>query len=153
MSKPKSDTAFRTIGEVAEELGVQQHVLRFWETKFTQIKPLKRAGGRRYYRPEDVALISKIHQLLYQEGYTIKGAQQCLKGVPKSLLLLSKNQPTSEISENGIPNSQDVSLSTNAPSPPLTGNTLSAREYTSSLQAVLQELLDMREQVRALISN
>src|SRR3989338_11623729 len=76
----KAESAFRTISEVAEELGVQQHVLRFWETKFTQVKPLKRGGGRRYYRPEDVALLKKIHTLLYAEGYTIKGVQKLLKG-------------------------------------------------------------------------
>ncbi len=75
----KAPSAFRTISEVADELGVQQHVLRFWETKFSQIKPLKRGGGRRYYRPEDIALIKKIHHLLYTEGYTIKGAQKFLK--------------------------------------------------------------------------
>ena len=75
--------AFRTISEVADELGVQQHVLRFWETKFSQIRPMKRGGGRRYYRPEDVALLKHIHTLLYSEGYTIKGAQKLLKGQSK----------------------------------------------------------------------
>jgi len=75
----KSATAHRTISEVAEELDVPQHVLRFWETKFTQLRPLKRAGGRRYYRTEDVALIRQIHSLLYAQGYTIKGAQKVLK--------------------------------------------------------------------------
>lgn len=74
----KSATAFRTISEVANEIGVQQHVLRFWESKFTQIKPMKRGGGRRYYRPEDVTLIQSIHNLLYNEGYTIKGVQKLL---------------------------------------------------------------------------
>ncbi len=74
----KSATAFRTISEVANEIGVQQHVLRFWESKFTQIKPMKRGGGRRYYRPEDVTLIKSIHNLLYNEGYTIKGVQKLL---------------------------------------------------------------------------
>ena len=80
----KSESAFRTISEVADDLGVQQHVLRFWETKFGQIKPLKRGGGRRYYRPEDVALLKKIYSLLYVEGYTIKGVQKLLKGVSRS---------------------------------------------------------------------
>ncbi|MBI1301603.1 MAG: MerR family transcriptional regulator, partial [Alphaproteobacteria bacterium] len=73
-SPKKSAAAFRTISEVADELGVQQHVLRFWETKFSQVKPLKRGGGRRYYRPEDIDLLEAIHTLLYVEGYTIKGA-------------------------------------------------------------------------------
>lgn len=75
----KSPDAFRTISEVAEELDVPQHVLRFWESKFHQIKPLKRGGGRRYYRPADVNLVGGIKQLLYGEGYTIKGVQKILR--------------------------------------------------------------------------
>lgn len=75
----KSQAAFRTISEVADELGVAQHVLRFWESKFPQIRPLKRGGGRRYYRPEDVDLLRQVKVLLYDEGYTIKGAQKLLR--------------------------------------------------------------------------
>jgi DNA-binding transcriptional MerR regulator len=75
----KSPDAFRTISEAAEELDVQQHVLRFWETRFTQIKPMKRAGGRRYYRPHDLELLRGIRSLLYQEGYTIRGLQRILR--------------------------------------------------------------------------
>ena len=75
----KSPEAFRTISEVSNDLEVPPHVLRFWETKFPQIKPLKRGGGRRYYRPEDVALLRQIRQLLYNDGYTIKGVQRLLK--------------------------------------------------------------------------
>ncbi|WP_107990280.1 MerR family transcriptional regulator [Breoghania corrubedonensis] len=75
----KSPDAFRTISEVAAELDLPQHVLRFWETRFTQIKPLKRGGGRRYYRPDDVDLLAGIRKLLYGEGYTIKGVQRLLK--------------------------------------------------------------------------
>jgi DNA-binding transcriptional MerR regulator len=75
----KSPSAFRTISEVAEELDVPQHVLRFWETKFPQVRPLKRGGGRRYYRPEDVEMLRRIRSLLYQEGYTIKGVQRLLR--------------------------------------------------------------------------
>ena len=75
----KSADAFRTISEVADELVLPQHVLRFWETRFPQIRPLKRAGGRRYYRPVDVILLRLIRQLLYDEGYTIKGVQRLLK--------------------------------------------------------------------------
>lgn len=80
---PKAAGAFRTISEVADELDVPQHVLRFWETRFTQIKPLKRAGGRRYYRPEDVNLLRRIRELLYQQGYTIKGVQKLLRDLPR----------------------------------------------------------------------
>jgi DNA-binding transcriptional MerR regulator len=76
----KSAAAFRTISEVAGDLEVAQHVLRFWESKFPQVRPLKRGGGRRYYRPEDVDLLRQIRSLLYEEGYTIKGAQKLLKG-------------------------------------------------------------------------
>jgi DNA-binding transcriptional MerR regulator len=75
----KSPNAFRTISEVAEDLDVPQHVLRFWETRFSQIKPLKRGGGRRYYRPDDIDLLRGIRHLLYGEGYTIKGVQRILK--------------------------------------------------------------------------
>jgi len=75
----KSPNAFRTISEVASELDVPQHVLRFWETKFAQVHPLKRGGGRRYYRPEDVDLLRRIRELLYTEGYTIKGVQRLLR--------------------------------------------------------------------------
>lgn len=75
----KSETAFRTISEVSLDLDVPQHVLRFWESKFTQIKPLKRGGGRRYYRPEDVQLLSQIRDLLYKDGYTIRGVQKLLR--------------------------------------------------------------------------
>ncbi len=75
----KAPDAFRTISEVADELQVPQHVLRFWESRFSQIKPMKRAGGRRYYRPDDVALLRGIHRLLYGEGYTIRGVQRILK--------------------------------------------------------------------------
>ena len=74
----KSDQAFRTIGELAGELGVPQHILRYWETRFPQLKPLQRAGNRRYYRPGDVELARRIHRLLNEQGYTIRGVQQLL---------------------------------------------------------------------------
>lgn len=83
----KSDNAFKTISEVASQIGVPQHVLRFWETKFSNIKPMKRGGGRRYYRPEDVTLIERIHHLLYNEGYTIKGVQRLIKASSKAEFL------------------------------------------------------------------
>ncbi|MGC1410948.1 MAG: MerR family transcriptional regulator [Acetobacteraceae bacterium] len=75
----KAPNAFRTISEVADELHIPQHVLRFWETKFPQVKPLKRGGGRRYYRPDDIALLRRISDLLYIQGYTIKGVQRLLR--------------------------------------------------------------------------
>ena len=75
----KSPEAFRTISEVSKDLSLPQHVLRFWETKFVQIKPIKRGGGRRYYRPEDVSLLRGIKNLLYNDGYTIRGVQKVIK--------------------------------------------------------------------------
>jgi DNA-binding transcriptional MerR regulator len=75
----KAAGAFRTISEVADELHIPQHVLRFWETKFPQVKPLKRGGGRRYYRPDDITLLRRISDLLYIQGYTIKGVQRLLR--------------------------------------------------------------------------
>ena len=77
-SSRKSDQAFRTIGELAGELGVPQHILRYWETRFPELRPLQRAGNRRYYRPADVALARRIHRLLNEQGYTIRGVQQLL---------------------------------------------------------------------------
>ena len=77
--REKSPEAFRTISEVATELDMPQHVLRFWESRFAQVRPIKRAGGRRYYRPEDVDLLRGIRTLLYREGFTIKGAQKVLR--------------------------------------------------------------------------
>jgi DNA-binding transcriptional MerR regulator len=81
----KAPDAFRTIGELSAELGVAQHILRYWETKFPQLKPLQRAGNRRYYRADDVALARRINRLLNEEGYTVKGVQKLLrtKGSPE----------------------------------------------------------------------
>ncbi len=100
----KSPDAFRTISEVSLELDVPQHVLRFWESKFTQIRPMKRGGGRRYYRPEDLELLRGIRQLLYTDGYTIKGVQKVLReNGPRSVAdigrgLATLGQPTPEVS-------------------------------------------------------
>ena len=80
----KDPEAFRTIGELSEELGVAQHILRYWETKFPQLRPLQRAGNRRYYRPADVALARRIQQLLSSEGYTVRGVQKLLREQPKT---------------------------------------------------------------------
>ena len=80
----KSASAFRTIGELAEELGLPQHILRYWETRFPQLRPLQRAGNRRYYRPEDVALAKRINLLLNRDGYTVKGVQKLLSSTGHS---------------------------------------------------------------------
>jgi DNA-binding transcriptional MerR regulator len=107
MSSGKSDSAFRTISEVAETLGVKPHVLRFWESKFDEIKPIKRAAGRRYYRPEDVALIGGIKHLLHERGMTIKGAQKHLKENDVSQVrgLASGEKPKAD---KGTPNELDL---------------------------------------------
>ena len=92
----KSDSAFRTISEAAEEIGVPAHVLRFWETRFSQLQPLKRAGGRRYYRPADMALLRQIRALLHDSGMTIRGAQLALAGkatAPAEALLPAEIAP------------------------------------------------------------
>ena len=92
-AESKSGDAFRTISEVSASLDIPQHVLRFWETKFSQVKPMKRAGGRRYYRPGDIVLLGAIRSLLYDDGYTIKGVQKLLrdqnKEVPERIKTLS----------------------------------------------------------------
>ena len=105
----KAPDAFRTISEVAEELDIPQHVLRFWETRFAQIKPMKRSGGRRYYRPDDVDLLKGIRRLLYGEGYTIRGVQRILKehGI-KSVQAVADE--TSAVSFNAIEDAIGQSL-------------------------------------------
>ena len=88
----KSPEAFRTISEVSKDLSLPQHVLRFWETKFVQIKPIKRGGGRRYYRPEDIELLKGIKNLLYNDGYTIRGVQKVIKEIGAKRIISKSNQ-------------------------------------------------------------
>lgn len=121
----KSKAAFRTIAEVADELGVATHVLRFWETKFPQIKPMKRSGGRRYYRPDDVKLVSIIKDYLYEKRYTIEGVQKLFK--EKGL----KNLLGEEIQKDFF----------EVPEEPLNEQT---HEFLSSLQ---QQLKNMRQEL------
>lgn len=121
----KSKAAFRTIAEVADELGVATHVLRFWETKFPQIKPMKRSGGRRYYRPDDVKLVSIIKDYLYEKRYTIEGVQKVFK--EKGL----KNLLGEEIQKDFF----------EVPEEPLNEQT---QEFLSSLQ---QQLKNMRQEL------
>ncbi|MDI9408508.1 MAG: MerR family transcriptional regulator [Candidatus Pacebacteria bacterium] len=99
----KSPEAFRIISEVAEEIGVKPHVLRFWETKFPQLKPVKRAGGRRYYRPEDVELLKKIKKLLRQDNYRIEGAQKLLKVNSHNLPAAAAGSSTAVSAETALP--------------------------------------------------
>ena len=97
MKLQKSPQAFRTISEVSQELNLPNHVLRFWETKFSQVQPLKRSGGRRYYRPKDIKLLFKIKNLLYENGYTLKGVKKILS---QHNGLIIKSNPSNEVIEN-----------------------------------------------------
>jgi DNA-binding transcriptional MerR regulator len=140
---PKSAAAFRTISEVAGELDVAQHVLRFWESKFPQVRPLKRGGGRRYYRPEDVDLLRQIRSLLYEEGYTIKGAQKLLKG--------HKRPGAEEVDDNGgdddlAPPGHVDAAPAAATAPPAGGL---APEVRQRLRQLREELVALRTALRA----
>ncbi len=134
-SRAKSDSAFKTISEVADELDVQQHVLRFWETKFSQIKPLKRGGGRRYYRPEDVELLKTIYRLLYTEGYTIKGVQKLMREQ-------GKNKVISEVLSDEAPQKAPPA---NTQEPKIQGQ-LSDQQKTV-LKSMLSELKELRKMI------
>jgi len=164
----KSPDAFRTISEAADELDLPQHVLRFWETRFSTIKPLKRGGGRRYYRPEDVLLLKGIRHLLYDRGFTIKGVQRILKdqgiryviGVGEGKPVDSLPAPTEAIEEDdfvsesaALPEVDGIEPEAGAPSPsrglrlpsfkpaPKPGLTAADRDKLSD---VLRELLDCK---------
>lgn len=123
----KSAAAFRTISEVSEELDVPQHVLRFWEGKFSQVRPLKRGGGRRYYRPEDIDLLRRIRDLLYSEGYTIKGVQR----------LLREGRPKDGDAGNGPPAA--------AAEAPKAANA----DLASEIRGVIEELSELRDMLRS----
>lgn len=111
----KSPDAFRTISEVAEDLDLPQHVLRFWETRFKEIKPLKRGGGRRYYRPEDIDLLRGIKHLLYEEGYTIRGLQRILKEQGNRFVVaVGRGEVTAEAVES-LPPARVVGVAQSSP--------------------------------------
>jgi DNA-binding transcriptional MerR regulator len=135
----KSPTAFRTISEVAEGLDLPQHVLRFWESKFQQIKPLKRGGGRRYYRPEDVKIIHDIKELLYNQGFTIRGVQKLLRenGIA-SLSRLTAAPQAAPIVDADVETSAIVARTPHAPS------SLSP-ESRREIEGLLNELKSIRK--------
>ncbi len=140
----KSAAAFRTISEVADSLGVQQHVLRFWETKFSHVKPLKRGGGRRYYRPEDISLLQAIHYLLYIEGYTIKGVQKLLSEVGKKQIIANFSEEAQK--DPALSRSGTVSRSMeDVKAPP--SSSLNEQQRTA-LRSVLTELKELRGMVK-----
>ena len=164
----KSEAAFRTISEVADELDVPQHVLRFWEGKFPQVKPLKRGGGRRYYRPDDVALLRRIRDLLYSEGYTIKGVQKLLKEgggaavLPAApgrnaadqepeLVLDIRDPDPPQLSEGDEPDEEPMDVMDAAPATGPSVDSDSGSALKPGLRRELEGLLAQLEQLRGLL--
>tara|TARA_B100001093_G_scaffold467218_1_gene486246 strand:- start:150 stop:578 length:429 start_codon:yes stop_codon:yes gene_type:complete len=135
----KSPEAFRTISEVSKDLSLPQHVLRFWETKFVQIKPIKRGGGRRYYRPEDIKLLRGIKSLLYNDGYTIRGVQKVIKeaGTKKILKKEIENKVFTDIK-----NDNNEAINKNNISQHHLGET-----KRKKLMNVLNDLVDLRKKI------
>ncbi len=146
----KSAAAFRTISEVADDLEVPQHVLRFWETKFPQIRPLKRGGGRRYYRPEDIDLLRRVSGLLYKEGYTIKGVQRLLReGGLKGAALRNELTTTSQLTLEALEvASKNLPADSTARRPASTPAVPTDPETRATLSAILDDLLQLKESLR-----
>ena len=148
-SGAKASSAFRTISEVANNLEVPQHVLRFWESKFQQIRPLKRAGGRRYYRPEDVKLLSNIKELLYNQGLTIRGVQKLLKETGRGGIV----RPSEAAARTALENLETITQEVSVPAaiaavvakPDGAGLSAAARQ---EVEGVLIELKSLRELLR-----
>ena len=134
----KSPEAFRAISEVSKDLSLPQHVLRFWETKFIQIKPIKRGGGRRYYRPEDIRLLKGIKSLLYNDGYTIRGVQKVIK-----------ENGTKKILRNEIENNSFTDADNN--NNQIQNNDISQHQLGETkrkkLMKVLNDLVDLRKKI------
>jgi DNA-binding transcriptional MerR regulator len=155
----KSAGAFRTISEVAEELDVPQHVLRFWESKFTQVRPLKRGGGRRYYRPEDVLLLRRIRQCLYQDGYTIKGVQRLLReGALKNMPVAAPvaepivEPPVERAPAPSVPQAKTPPAKPDAAMPPLLAAIeRAASDAASEMRGVVTEVLGELGELRDLL--
>jgi DNA-binding transcriptional MerR regulator len=140
----KSPDAFRTISEAAEELDLPQHVLRFWETRFSTIKPLKRGGGRRYYRPEDVLLLKGIRHLLYDQGFTIKGVQKILKDQgPRYVIAVGEGKNLDEIIPL-IEEAQAAADEAEIEEAVLTADPSLDEESREKLSEVLRELLECK---------
>lgn len=152
----KAPNAFRTISEVADELHIPQHVLRFWETRFAQVKPLKRGGGRRYYRPDDIALLRRISDLLYTQGYTIKGVQRLLR---EGGGRLAEEIPPPSAAEQAAAAAERASnpelpMPGLAPSPSGSARVLVRQKHepeAERLRALLRETLHELEAIRGLL--
>ncbi len=140
----KAPNAFRTISEVADELHIPQHVLRFWETKFPQIKPLKRGGGRRYYRPDDILLLRRISDLLYIQGYTIKGVQRLLREGGGQL---ADDIPPATAAERAAAEMEHATLPEAAADPVPDPAVAEAERLRGLLQHTLAELVALRAQL------
>ncbi len=135
----KSPEAFRTISEVSKDLSLPQHVLRFWETKFVQIKPIKRGGGRRYYRPEDIKLLRGIKSLLYNDGYTIRGVQKVIKeiGTKKILQKEVENKFFTDNKNDNIQSNETKNISQHH----------LGESKRKKLMNVLNDLVDLRKKI------
>ena len=141
----KSPEAFRTISEVSKDLSLPQHVLRFWETKFTQIKPIKRGGGRRYYRPEDVDLLKGIKNLLYNDGYTIRGVQKVIKENGSKNILFSNNKANLNVEQKSFTGDENNYISDQNVHT-RTGQTLSENKR-KKLMDVMQNLVELQSKI------
>ena len=141
----KSPEAFRTISEVSKDLSLPQHVLRFWETKFAQIKPIKRGGGRRYYRPEDVDLLKGIKNLLYNDGYTIRGVQKVIKENGSKNVLFSNNKANTKLSQKAFTDSENSYISEQNVHT-RTGQTISDNKR-KKLMDVMQNLVELQSKI------
>ncbi len=148
----KAPGAFRTISEVSTELDVPQHVLRFWETKFPVVKPLKRGGGRRYYRPADVELVRGIRDLLYTHGFTIKGAQKLLKEQGNKIenIEVLKRSNGEQAETRDAPVQPTVTISMSKPES-VTAGEASEAEITGSLREELEGLLEDLKSMRKML--
>ena len=158
--KEKSPSALRTISEAADMLDVPQHVLRFWETKFSQIKPLKRNGGRRFYRPEDIAVLQQIKHLLYKQGFTIKGAKKAIEEFAKIVDATSNADdntswmhqvPPANSNDNVAPESPVTESAAELSSEPASTVTRVMPTDRQQLQVLRNELAQMKEQLAKLL--
>lgn len=148
-SRAKSPEAFRTISEVSSELDVPQHVLRFWEGRFTQIRPTKRAGGRRYYRPEDVDLLRGIRTLLYSDGYTIKGVQKVLRERGARYVADLGRRSTADCADVDASDATPWKSSTAQILPLERARPTLADEERERLEILLAELVQLKARMRA----
>lgn len=158
--KEKSASALRTISEASEMLDVPQHVLRFWETKFAQIKPLKRNGGRRFYRPEDIAVLQQIKHLLYKQGYTIKGATKAIEEFAKIVDVTARADdntswlhpiPPANSNDNVAPESPVTEIAEEISNEPSSKVTHALPTDRQQLLALRNELAAMKEQLAKLV--